>query len=289
MLITEKMKQEQFSLLERDVINYLFEQREQIEGQTMKQIAEATYTHPSILSRVAAKLGFSGWLDLKEQFLEEIDYLNRHFSSIDANYPFAAEDQLMMIANKMGTLKQMTINDTLSLLKHEDLERATMMLKQAKHIKVFSVIHNLILCHDFQSKMKRIGKQVSLCEFDAEFEATYSDESTCAIVISYSGESNHLLGLIPLLKERNVPVLALTSLGENTISQHADCILRLTTRERLYSKIGSFTSNDSICFLLDVLYATVFSTDYDEFIKDKIRISKHFDRRKSSSKVMQED
>ncbi|TCI26274.1 MurR/RpiR family transcriptional regulator [Exiguobacterium sp. SH5S4] len=289
MLLTEKLKQDLFSPSERGVIDYLFEQREHISSQTMKQIAEATYTHPSILSRIAEKLEFSGWVDLKTVFLEEIDYLNRHFSTIDANYPFVAEDGLMTVANKVAALKQMTIEDTLSLLDHEAFEQAVTMLHEARHIKVFSIIHNLLLCHDFKSKMNRIGKQVTLCEVDAEFEAANSDEGTCALLISYTGESDYTVGLIPYLKSRRVPVLALTSLGENAISNQADCTLRLTTRERLYSKIGSFTSNDSIHCLLDLLYAGIFSKDYDENLAYKIQISKRFDHRKSSSEVMQED
>lgn len=288
MLLTEKLKQDLFSPSERSVIEYLFEQREHISSKTMKQIAEATYTHPSILSRIAEKLEFSGWVDLKTSFLEEIDYLNRHFSTSDANYPFTAEDGLMTVANKVAALKQMTIEDTLSLLDHEAFEQAVTMLHEARHIKIFSIIHNLLLCHDFKSKMNRIGKQVTLCEVDAEFEAANADEWTCALLISYTGESDYTVGLIPYFKRRNVPVLALTSLGENAISHKADCTLRLTTRERLYSKIGSFTSNDSIHCLLDFLYSGVFAKDYDENLKYKIQISKRFDHRKSSSEIMQE-
>lgn len=289
MLLTEKLKQDLFSPSERSVIDYLFEQREHLSTKTMKQIAEATYTHPSILSRIAEKLEFSGWLELKTVFLEEIDYLNRHFSDVDANYPFAPEDGLMAVANKMAALKRMTIEDTLSLLDHEAFEQAVTMLHEARHIKIFSIVHNLLLCHDFKAKMNRIGKHVSLCEVDPEFEAVNSDETTCALLISYTGESDTTLRLIPYLKQRHVPVLALTSVGENAISNEADCTLRLTTRERLYSKIGSFTSNDSTHCLLDLLYAGVFSKDYEANLAYKINMSKRLDHRKSSSEIMQEE
>jgi len=102
--------------------------------------------------------------------------------------------------------------------------------------------------------------------------------------------SHPLLSPSPLApSKQRVPVLALTSLGENAISNQADCTLRLTTRERLYSKIGSFTTNDSIHCLLDLLYAGVFSTDYETNMAYKVQISKRFDHRKSSSEVMQEE
>ncbi|MGW6193045.1 MurR/RpiR family transcriptional regulator [Bacillus cereus] len=288
MLLIEKMKEDIFSSSERAIIVYLFKQRENIKDKTTKQISKETYTHPSTLIRIAKKLGYSGWVELKNSFLGEIEYLNSHFSSIDANYPFDDRDSIMTVANKMALLNQTTISDTLSLLNHDDLQRATNMLDKAAHIKVFSMYHNLLICHDFKSKMNRIGKHVSLCTVDPHFEAVNSNTETCAIVISYSGESEDIVGLLPFLKRKKVPVIALTSIGENTLTKYADCILRITTRERLYSKIGSFSSNDAICFLLDVLYACVFSEDYKNNLEYKIRISKYFDHRKSSNKVMQE-
>lgn len=288
MLLTEKMKEEIFSTSERAIIDYLFEQRENIKDKTTKQISKETYTHPSTLIRIAKKLGYSGWVELKNSFLDEIDYLNSHFSSIDANYPFEERDSIMTVANKMALLNQTTISDTLSLLNYDDLQRAANMLDQAAHIKVFSMNHNLLICHDFKLNMNRIGKHVSLCTLDPQFEAVNSNSETCAIVISYSGESEAIVGLLPFLQRKKVPVLALTSIGENTLTKYADCILRITTRERLYSKIGSFSSKDSICFLLDVLYACVFSKDYKKNLEFKTHISEYFDHRKSTNKVIQE-
>lgn len=289
MLLTEKMREDIFSQSERDIINYLFKQREHIKDKTVKQISEETYTHPSTLIRIAKKLGYNGWLELKEHFLDEIDYLNRHFTSIDANYPFNERDSLMTVANKMALLNQTTISDTLSLLNLDDLEKATSLIEKVQHIKVFSIYHNLMLCHDFKSKMDRIGKHVSLCMVDPHFEAANSTSETCAIVISYSGESKEVIDILPFLQKKKVPIIAITSMGENTITKYAHCVLRMTTRERLYSKIGNFSSNDSICFLLDVLYACVFSKDYQNNLDYKIRLSKYVDHRTSSNKVMQED
>lgn len=288
MLLTEKMKEDIFSSSERDIIDYLFKQRENIKDKTTKQISKETYTHPSTLIRIAKKLGYSGWIELKNSFLDEIYYLNSHFSSIDANYPFDEHDSVMTVANKMALLNQNTISDTLSLINYDDLQRATNMLDTAAHIKVFSMNHNLLICYDFKTKMNRIGKHVSLCTVDPQFEAVNSNSETCSIVISYSGESDDIVGLLPFLKRKKIPIIALTSIGENTLTKYADCILRITTRERLYSKIGSFTTNDSICFLLDVLYAGVFSKDYKKNLEFKTNISKYFDHRKSSNEVMQE-
>lgn len=288
MLLTEKMKEEAFSPSEEIIIDYMFKERENIKNKTVKQISKETYTHPSTFIRIGKKLGFNGWIDLREAFLEEIDYLNSHFHNIDANYPFNEDDHLMTIANKMAHLNQMTINDTLSLINNEELHKATKLLKNATSIKIFAIQNNLILCHDFKAKMNRIGRKVDLAMVDPDYEAASCTFETCAIVISYTGETEGTTSLLPMLKKRHSSIIALTSIGDNTLTKYADCIFRLTTRERLYSKIGSFTLNDSICFLLDILYSCVFSVDYQKNLHYTIGVSKSFDPRKSSNKVMEE-
>ena len=291
MLLTEKMKDEMeiFSPSEKIIIAYMFEQRENIKNQTTKQISEETYTHPSTLVRIGKKLGYNGWIDLRDTFLKEIDYLNSHFKDVDANLPFNKQDSVMTIANKMAQLNQMTISDTLSLIDHEQLQKATDMLKNATTIKIFAMNNNLILCHDFKAKMNRIRKNVDIAMVDPEYEVASCDAGTCAIVISYTGETVDVTKLLPMLKMRKIPIVALTSIGDNTLTKSADYIFRLTTRERLFSKIGSFSLNNSICFLLDVLYACIFSEDYQKNLNYTIEVSKSFDPRKSSNKVMIEN
>ncbi|MBM7543229.1 MurR/RpiR family transcriptional regulator [Amphibacillus cookii] len=289
MLLTEKMKEDIFSPSEKAIIAYLFKERENIKDKTTKEISKVTYTHPSHLIRIAKKLGFNGWLELKESFLAEIEYLNSHFTSIDANFPFEERDSIMSIVNKLAILSQTTISDTLSLLNNEDLQKAANLLNKAKHIKIFSSYHNLLLCHAFKVKMKRIRKHVSLINVDPHFEALNSNSETCAVVISYSGENEHIINVMPFLVRKKVPIIVLTSIGENTLTKYADSILRITTRERLYSKIDSFSTNESISFLLNVLYACLFSMDYKNNLEYKIHAAQYYDYRKSSNKVMQEE
>lgn len=288
MLLTERMKEKVFSPSEEAIIDYMFSQRGNIQDKTTKQIAEETYTHPSTLIRVAKKLGYQGWVELRNEFSEEIDYLNRHFQDIDANYPFQKEDNTITIASKLAALHQTTINDTLSLLDKEELQKAADLLDQAKETKIFAINNNLFLCNDFKSQMIRIGKNVDLCTVDQGYEAANSDAKTCVIIISYTGETKEMVHILPILKSRKTPIIALTSIGDNTVARYADCILRMTTREKLYSKIGSFSSTSSITFLLNVLYGCVFAKDYERNLNYKIDISKYYDQRKSPNKVIEE-
>ena len=101
MLIRERLENFDFSNSEQKIVTYILEKKAAIEEMTTKEIAEATYTSPSTLVRIAHKMNFSGWSDLKEAFLKEEEYLQKHFSEINANLPFQRNDTILSIAVKL--------------------------------------------------------------------------------------------------------------------------------------------------------------------------------------------
>lgn len=291
MLLTEKLETSAFSPAEKNVVDYILKDYTKIENSTVKDIAQKTYVHPSTLIRVAKKLGFHGWNDFKAAFLKEQKYLHNHFVQTDANLPFEENDSILTIAQKIASLEQATISDTLSLLEHKELQKATELLYQSKQIKIFTSNANLLISQDFALKMRRIKKQTSAAEIIGEhvYEAYSTDENTCVLMISYTGENEMLKRILPIVKQQGATTIALTGIGENTLSKFADCHLRLATREKLYSKIGSYATSTSISYLLDILYSMVFAKNYQKNIAHLITIGEEYDNRTSTSPVMHED
>lgn len=291
MLIIEQMKSEHFSDAEQTLVDYMTENPQLLENMTTTALAQITHTNPTSLIRVAKKLGFKGWTDLKEAFLKEWHYLNSNYNSIDANLPFEKQDNLLSIANKLATLEHNTIQDTLSLLDYQNLMQAQEKLLKAKEIKIFGSHTNAMISQDFVTKMRRINRNVSIAStfHYIDYEAYHSTQDTCAIVISYTGENDIMLKCIDMLRERGASIISLTSIGDNTISTLSDVTLHITTREKLYSKIANFTSNTSIIYLLNLLYAVVFTHDYDANLEHIIEVGQIFDSRRISSDIMREN
>ena len=93
-----------------------------------------------------------------------------------------------------------------------------------------------------------------------------------------------------LLKEKKIPIIAITSLGDNHLKEYADIILHITTREKQYSKIGNFSSEYSIQYLLDLLYTGFFALNYDQNLDNKIQLSKTIEKcRHPQSNIIKED
>lgn len=290
MLIIERMKSTSFSATEKRLIHYILEQRQDLKNKTTRQISIETYTNPSMLVRIAKKLGFDGWTELKEVFLDEVRYLDSNFEQIDPNLPFHAGDSIMAIAGKLAQLNQTTVSDTLSLIQYEPLQQAVQLITRSGNIKIFTISENRLVSQDFALRMNRIQKYTTICMNDTEYlyESFSCNPDSCAIIISYTGESAWINQTINILRKRKISVIGITSIGQSYLSRNADCVLRITTRERLYSKIASFTTTVSISYLLDVLYSCVFAENYEANLKRKIGVSKLTDNRKSSSEIMEE-
>lgn len=292
MLIRERLERCEFSNSERVIIDFILKEKMNIQNMTTKDIANATYTSPSTLIRIAHKMNFKGWNELKEAYLKEEKYLETHFLDIDANYPFSNDDTIMSIASKIATLKKEAIDDTLSLVTHDDLQKAVQTIRKTSSIYVFAVSNNALITQEFAHNMSRIQKRVTVCSLQGElvYTAMNADPHSCAIIVSYSGETPILKKVINALKINHIPIIGITNIGDNTVSKNADVVLRICTREKLYSKIATFSTDVSFEYILDLLYSCVFALHYDQNIQRKKRVSQMIEKgRFSTIDIVKED
>lgn len=291
MLLQERLETQPFTTSEKQVVDYLLEQQRNIQNKTTAEIAAATFSSKSTLVRIVKKLNYSGWTALKADFLNELDYLEKSVSCIDANYPFTKRDSLMTIANKIARLEIESIEDTLSLITHDDLRKVVDMIARSSEINIFAASNNLLVAQEFSHQMSRIKKEVKIHSIQGEifFNAYLAKQDSCGLIITYSGETGSLNQVAKLLVEQNIPVITITSMGENTTARYADAILRLCTREKLYSKISTYSTDAAINYLLNVIYSCVFALDYDANVALKIASSKKIENdRFSDSEILRE-
>lgn len=228
---------------------------------------------------------------MKTAYLDELDYLEKSISCIDANYPFTKRDSLMSIANKIARLEMESIEDTLSLITHDDLRKVVDIIAKSSSINLFAASNNLLVAQECAQQMSRIGKTVQIHSLHDEifFNAFLAKPDSCALVITYSGENQTLLRVAELLTEKEIPMITITSVGENTTSRQADVILRLCTREKLFSKISTYSTDAAINYLLNVIYSCIFAQDYDANIQLKISASRRIESNRSSdSNILRE-
>ncbi|BDZ30207.1 MurR/RpiR family transcriptional regulator [Lactiplantibacillus sp. WILCCON 0030] len=291
MLLQEKMTQTDFSPNEQLIVDFMLTQQDQLKAYGTPQIAQATYTSPSVIVRVAKKLGFKGWRELKASFLAEVAYLQTNFQGLDANRPFTAQDSAMTIAGKLTQLNIESAKDTLALMDHDTLQKAQRIITTHRTVNLFSLANLNFVAEEFVYKLRHIGKAATAFPIQNMMfqEAAMLTTADCAICLSYSGESDPLFQALGHLKTNHVPLIAITSIGENRLSRLADVTLHVTTREKAYSKIGGFSSLTSMALVLDILYSSYFALDYDKNLDFKQHLAQITETRPIDNHIIDDD
>lgn len=263
---------------------FLLKEKSNIKKYTMQEIAEKSYTSKSSLVRFAKALGFQGWKDFIEKFLNDTYYEESHYTDIDPNFPIEEGESTKNIVYKISNLMVESILDTTDQLNLKEIDKAVDFMTEANQIALLGQSPNTYLGNLFRRKMMSIGKNVLLSSgWDQGLLARTLHKDDCAILISYSGnnENRTPMNFIPMLQEKEVPIVAITGLGNNFLRRNADCVLSMSSRERLYTKIGTFSTEESIAFILNTLYACYFVKNYQSNLCYKIDASKHLEKRYS--------
>ena len=294
MLITERLRlKDIMSKTEEELADFFLREGENLKKYSSRSLAEATYTSPATIVRMCKRLGFAGFDDFKEQFLAEIRYLDQQPGAVDVNFPFAKGDSLMKAANRMAQLYEEVTRDTLSLLQNDVLQKAVRILRASENVCIYSMGTAINQAECFREKMLKIGKRVTISSnLNYQlYEAGCLSVKDAAVIISYSGETRKMLQIAAECKKRHVPVIAITSFGENSLTRYATCKLTQSTRESMFQNLGDFSSHLSVSLLLDILYSAYFLQDYESHYQnkpDKTRMLEKF-RKSFNSDIMGEE
>lgn len=267
MVLLQKI--ELYTIQEKDskqqIAEMILENKRELQNFSMDELAKRSYSSKSALVRFGKALGYNRWKDFSKDLIEEIHYEKVHFSDIDPNIPFDKTDSYLEIAQKIATIQTESMQDTVDKLEEKSIEEAVTKLKNANRVVLFGMNPNNLLSEIFRRKMAGIGKIIEVAE-SGEFGimARSLNHKDAALFISYSGNasSREPLNLIKNLKQKKVPLIAITSEGGEYLKKEIDTVLFISTRERLYKKISNFSSEESIMFILNILYANYFSIDY---------------------------
>lgn len=90
--------------------------------------------------------------------------------------------------------------------------------------------------------MLRIGKMIELRSFPSKqgFLASAYNKDDIAIVVSYSGETEEVVEAAHFLKDKNVPIIGIISVGENRLSLLCTIFLILVQEKRYLLRLHHF-------------------------------------------------
>lgn len=265
-ILTQFNDLERFSDAEQSLIEWILNNDEKLLTMSTKELANATYTSPATIVRLCQKLGLKGYNDFKIKYAKEVDKNKKNNMQVSANYPFKKEDSFEKISVSLAQLFKEVIDETQELLNYEDLDKIADALIEADVIDVYSTSLPLICAMDFEKKLMHIGRRINVASMDGEQEFLVSNSTPrhCAIIISYSGQTEKQINLAMLAKKRKAKVISITSNISSPLAKISDFNICVSSREKNGTKIANFCSRTGINYVLDVLYSIIFVKEYDK-------------------------
>ncbi|RST92778.1 hypothetical protein CBF35_12715 [Vagococcus salmoninarum] len=229
-----KKNQTKLNQQESKSLAYLIENVETIREKTLKEVADNLFLSPNTLVRLAKKLEFQGYSELKTSLLLTI----QGHKNVIASTPL--DEQIIKT-------KQLLTNDSLSQI--------TKLLDEAENVFFFSCGLSKYPCEEFNERLRIIGKVSSSYHEPHVMQqrAKNVTEKDLIFVVSLSGETKTPLDATIIAKHRQGKVVSLTSLSQNSIAKLADVAL-YTFDTPIYVDGMDVTSRLSFTYLFDRLF-----------------------------------
>lgn len=266
-----KQNLESFTDREKLIADYLLTNKKSIIGMSAKEIGIETNTSAPTVVRFSKKVGFNTLNEMKLQL--SLD-LNLEEDNNEFEYLSGDLSVKNIIYGIKGSIDSI-MNQTISVLKEEELERAINVLNDSKNICIFSIGSSGLVGMDFYYKLNRINKRC-IANLDTHLQITSSalmQKGDVAVAISYSGETKEVLLCAENAKRLGIPVIAITKASiDNNLSDIADVVLNIPYVEKTLRE-GAMSSRISQLAIIDMLFIGMAKNNLKE-AEDKLRLTR---------------
>lgn len=241
------------STKEGQVADFILSDPRLVSRMTITDIASHLGVADSTVFKFTKRLGFHGFRDFRTSLLsEEFD------PQISIHENINEHDTPLMVAQKIFHSSAKSLNDTLFLLKEEDLEQALDHLMGASRISFYGCGASGVIALDAYQKFLRSPIQCH-CINDTHMQVMHAallNEHDCAVVITHSGATKEMLNVAQLARRAGAKVLLITSYPSRRISKYADITFVSTSEETGY-RPESLSCRYAQMAIIDTLYTTM--------------------------------
>lgn len=277
-----------YSNTRRCIASVILEHRTDFHELSLENIAEFAFVSKPTVVRFAQRFGYAGWRDFRDDVVAELYTAQVHPERVDVNYPFQADSDLNSITDALARTMIQTIEDTRETLDLNMVSRIVSLMERARRIAVFCISPHTYSAYLFARKMMTIQKPVQVCTpREMGITARTLSSLDMAILISYAGNNSDAepMTIVPYLKDARIPTAVLTSAGNNYLRENFTNVLTIPDDEHLYTKIATFASEQSVSYLLNVLYAGFFARHYEKNDRNKIQTARQLEDIRRNSRL----
>lgn len=267
-VLLQLAEMKQFTTNEQSIATYILTHQEKMLPFTIQELAKATYTSHSAINRLTHKLGLSGFKEFSLSLAREFEQNQHQFSEVDVNYPFSLGESSMQIAKEIADLMKNTIEKNIAFMEETLLLQTAQLLDQAERIFIYALGDSQIRAKSFQNKLFKINKYVVIATELSEW-AHHTLNVTprdCAIFLTYHSHSSNDLKIANHLVHEHIPFVTITANHQSELAKLSTICIQLPDDEVKLAKIGTFSSQIALEYVLNVIYGCIYKIDYRQHI-----------------------
>lgn len=207
---------------ERRAIDFVLQNPREVAGLTIVGFAARAGCSQATVVRVAKRLGYRGYPELREDFAE-----HGQSGKITEYGGVRRSDDCATVVRKVFEASQAALRDTLNLVDPALYERAVDALVAADRILLCGVGDANLVALEAYQRFVRIGENCQVSE-DPDLQlimASHLGERDVVVAISHSGRSRTVLDVIREARAAGATVIAITNFPVSPIAKHADIVL----------------------------------------------------------------
>ncbi|UAL51487.1 MurR/RpiR family transcriptional regulator [Bacillus sp. CMF21] len=239
-------RRDQLSQLEKQVLDYILINPNFVVQSNVNDLAKELFVSTATISRTCKQLGYEGFQDLKYTLSKYVDHDKDDENIISSN----------TILTQIDRVKK-EMEQTLQNLNEEKIQKAAAYIKESNYVEFFGVGASLPTCVEAARKLTFSGRICSAREDWDELRcvANSLSENDLAILVSYSGETLHILEFANILKEKNVKTIAVVGRRNSRLEQEVDLTFHAHITNGYYGELD-MSSRFPLSIILDFIILT---------------------------------
>lgn len=249
---------------EKKAADLLIEKPDFFANATIVEVADKAGCSEATIFRLARKLGYSGYNELKSVLIE-----GRNNNPIYLYKGITEEDSCERVVKKVFQASIHALEDTLNVLDMEEYEKAVDAIFNAPKVVLCGVGDAATVARSGYLKFIRIGLNVQMSD-DLDLQlmsVSHLGKGDVVIAISHTGKTRSILEVVKYAKTVGATVVCITNYPVSPLAKHSDIVLLTATfTEHVKGEIISKRVVE-LC-IIESLYVNILLKYKDKFAKN---------------------
>jgi RpiR family carbohydrate utilization transcriptional regulator len=213
---------------ERKAADYCLKHPDKVATATITEVAEQAGCSEATFVRLAHRLGYTGYPELRTSILKDESESITHYAGI------SLDDDVPTIARNIYNSSIQALKDSFEIMDFDLLEKSSAALNNARRIQFAGAGDASVVAHAGMQKFLRLGfAAYYYSDYDSQL-ITLSQMSSgdVLVCISHSGRTLNICELAKAARERDITVIAITNFPVSPLTKNADIVLLTAAFDR---------------------------------------------------------